>query len=258
MFYRLQKSSPFPYNLKLNITCQQVLYISLIQTVCWGARDLNLHWWVCNIFHLFTLTLSIHCRMYPSISVFHCLLSVAFLLHLSPWLCPSTAGCSPPSIPSIVFYLLLFCFTFHQGFVHPLQDVALHQCLPLPSVCCFPVSPWLYPSTAGCSPPSMPSIVFCLLLFCFIFHLDFVHPLQDVALHQCLPLSSVAFLFHLSPRLCPSTAGCSPPSIPSIVFCLLLSCFTFHLGFVHPLQDVALHQYLQLSSIYCFPVSPIT
>ena len=33
-------------------------------------------------------------------------------------------------------------FTFHflLGFVHPLQDVALHQCLPLSSVCCFPVS----------------------------------------------------------------------------------------------------------------------
>ena len=30
--------------------------------------------------------------------------------------------------------------TFHLGFVHPLQDVALHQCLPLSSVCCFPVS----------------------------------------------------------------------------------------------------------------------
>ena len=33
-------------------------------------------------------------------------------------------------------------FTFHLGFVHPLQDVALHQCLPLSSVCCFPVSPF--------------------------------------------------------------------------------------------------------------------
>ena len=30
-------------------------------------------------------------------------------------------------------------FTLHLGFVHPLQDVALHQCLPLLSVCCFPV-----------------------------------------------------------------------------------------------------------------------
>ena len=32
------------------------------------------------------------------------------------------------------------------------------------------------------------------------------------------------FTFHLSPRSCPSTAGCSPPSMPSIVLCLLLSC----------------------------------
>ena len=51
---------------------------------------------------------------------------------------------------------------------------------------------------------------------------------------------SVAVLFHLSPRLCLSTAGCSPRPMPFIVLCLLLSCFTFHLGFVHPLQDVAL------------------
>ena len=74
----------------------------------------------------------------PSISVFHCLLPVAFLFHLSPRLCPSSARCSPPSVSSIVFCLVLSCFTFHLGFVHPLQDVALHQCLPLSSVCCFP------------------------------------------------------------------------------------------------------------------------
>ena len=33
--------------------------------------------------------------------------------------------------------------------------------------------------------------------------------------------------FHLprlSPRLCPSTAGCSPPSMPARLLCLLLSC----------------------------------
>ena len=90
----------------------------------------------------FTLALSIHCRMEPSINVFHCRLSVAFLFHLSPRLCPSTAGCSSPSMSSIVVCLLLSCFTFHLGFVHPLQDVALHQCLPLSSVCCFPVSPF--------------------------------------------------------------------------------------------------------------------
>ena len=29
-------------------------------------------------------------------------------------------------------------FHLHLGFVHPLQDVALHHCLPSSSVCCFP------------------------------------------------------------------------------------------------------------------------
>ena len=32
-----------------------------------------------------------------------------------------------------------------------------------------------------------------------ICHLGFVHPLQDVALHQCLPSSSVAFLIQVVP-----------------------------------------------------------
>ena len=35
---------------------------------------------------------------------------------------------------------------------------------------------------------------------------------------------SPPYPFHLSPRHCPSTAGCSPPSMSSIIFCLLLSC----------------------------------
>ena len=93
------------------------------------------------------------------------MMSVTFTL---PRLCPSPAGCSPPLMSSIDLSLLLSCFTFHLGFVHPLQDVALHQCLPLTSVCCFPVSPFtrLCPSPAGCSSPSMSSIVLCLLLSC--------------------------------------------------------------------------------------------
>ena len=36
---------------------------------------------------------------------------------------------------------VLVCGVFihlHLGFVHPLQDVALHQCLPSSSVCCLP------------------------------------------------------------------------------------------------------------------------
>ena len=32
------------------------------------------------------------------------------------------------------------------------------------------------------------------------------------------------FTVRLSPRLCSSTAGCSPPSVPSIVLCSMLSC----------------------------------
>ena len=148
----------------------------------------------------------------------------------SSWsrLCPSTAGCSPPSMSSIVICLLLSRFTFHLGFVHPLQDVALHQCI---------------------------SIVFCLLLSRFTFHLGFVHPLQDVALHQCISIVFCLFLsrftFHLGfvhPLQDVALHQCI-----SIVFCLFLSRFTFHLGFVHPLQDVALHQCLPLSSVCCFP-----
>ena len=94
-----------------------------------------------TLYHLSPLTqaVPIHCSMYPSIYAFHCPLSVAFLFHISPRLCPFTAGCSPPSMSSIVFCLLLSCFTFQLGFVHPLQDAAFHQCLQLSSVCCFPV-----------------------------------------------------------------------------------------------------------------------
>ena len=33
---------------------------------------------------------------------------------------------------------LIYICCLRLGFVHPLQDVALHQCLPLSSVCCFP------------------------------------------------------------------------------------------------------------------------
>ena len=57
--------------------------------------------------------------------------------------------CRPAHIPShlpvyLLTYLPTFLLTrpptFHLGFVHPLQDVTLRQCLPLPSVYCFPVS----------------------------------------------------------------------------------------------------------------------
>ena len=63
-----------------------------------------------GIIHIspFTFTLSMHCRMKPTIKAFHCLLSIAFLVYFLPKL-SSTAGCSPPSMPSTVFCLLLSC-----------------------------------------------------------------------------------------------------------------------------------------------------
>ena len=62
---------------------------------------------------------------------------VSVVPHGCLWLCQSASPFypGPGKIPP-------FTFTFHLGFVHPLQDVALHQCLPLSSVCCFPVSPF--------------------------------------------------------------------------------------------------------------------
>ena len=50
----------------------------------------------------------------------------------------------------------------------------------------------------------------------FIFHLGFALPLQDVALHQCLPLSSIAFLFQVVPSF--------------------LAMFSYHLLLGHPLD----------------------
>ena len=46
------------------------------------------------------------------------------------------------SSPTSDFTLNFHTFHFYLGFGHPLQDVALHQCLPLSSLCCFPVSPF--------------------------------------------------------------------------------------------------------------------
>ena len=56
-------------------------------------------------------------------------------------------------------------------------------------------------------------------------------------------------VFHLSPGPCPSTAGCSPPSVPSIVFCLLLSCSR---GFPPSLLCCAAIFYLVLPLISSF------
>ena len=55
---------------------------------------------------------------------------------------------------------------------------------------------------------------------------SFCYLAMEAVLADRSPLTwSNDITFHLSPRLCPSTAGCSPPSVPSIVLCLLLSCY---------------------------------
>ena len=58
----------------------------------------------------------------------------------------------------------IWLFPIHLDFVHPLQDVALHQCPPLSSVCCFPnpggsllLCYVILPSFAWSSPRPLPS-----------------------------------------------------------------------------------------------------
>ena len=96
----------------------------------------------------------------------------------------------------------------------------------------------------------MSSIVLCLLLSCFTFHLG------SINVFHC-PLF-VAFLFHLSPRLCPSTVGCSPPSVSSIVLCLLFSCslvpFFLVMSFCHLLLGRPLDLFPLLG---CHSVQPL-
>ena len=57
----------------------------------------------------------------------------------------------------------------------------------------------------------------------FTFHLGFVHPLQDVALHQCHPLSSVAFLIQVVPSFFAMSSCHLLPGHPLDLF-PLLSC----------------------------------
>ena len=89
-------------------------------------------------------------------------MSNTFHLHLSPRLCPSTAGCSHPSMSSTALCLLLSC---SRWFPHSLLCRLAIFYLVVPLIL-FHLSPSLYPSIAGCSPPSMPPIVLCLLLSC--------------------------------------------------------------------------------------------
>ena len=64
----------------------------------------------------------------------------------SPWNCHYMFSvmiflllcCSFGSILYLQIRFIILHLHLHLGFVHPLQDVALHQCLPPSSVCCFP------------------------------------------------------------------------------------------------------------------------
>ena len=214
---------------------------------------------------------SIQCRMQPYISVLHSHLSSVVhpvqdaALHQCPLLssiqcCPSSAGCSPTSVSSTLIYPVLS--------IHPVQDAALHQCPPLSSIqCCLSIqcrmqpyisvlyshlSSVVYPSSAGCSPTSVSSTL--------IYPVLSIHPVQDAALHQCPPLSSIqccpsiqcrmqpyisVLHSHLSSVVHPSSAGCSPTSVSSTLIYPVLS--------IHPVQDAALHQCPPLSSIQCCP-----
>ena len=68
--------------------------------------------------------------------------------HLSPELCPSTAGCSPPSTPSVVFRLSFLCLRwFPPSLLCRLAIVYLVVPLSLPS-------PWL-PLCAAFSLPTV-------------------------------------------------------------------------------------------------------
>ena len=62
---------------------------------------------------------------------------------------------------------------------------------------------------------------------------------ESLMLQHTVTTKERCFVFHLSPRLCPSAAGCSPPSMPSSVVCPLLSCsrwFPYHLLLGGPLD----------------------
>ena len=68
-------------------------------------------------------------------------------------------------------YVISHLISSHLGFVHPLQDVALHQCLPSSSVCCFPnpggsllLCYVILPSSAWSSSPLSLAATLCIAL----------------------------------------------------------------------------------------------
>ena len=105
--------------------------------------------------------------------------SVIFTLFLLHWCCPVLSSLIAKQLfdlhkrwichafsnrVNIFNHWILLSLVFCLDFVHPLQDVALHQCLPLSSVCCFPgpggsllLCYVIVPSSAWSSSWSLPS-----------------------------------------------------------------------------------------------------
>ena len=84
---------------------------------------------------------------------------------------------------------------FNPGFVHPLQDVALHECLPLSSVCCLSVPGGsLLPcyvvlsssASARCRPLDLFPLLGCLSVQRLVLHSCYIMSGPFPLLFQCV------------------------------------------------------------------------
>ena len=95
-------------------------------------------------------------------------------------------------------------FTFQLGFVHPLQDVSLHQCLPLSSVCCFPVPGGsLLPFMSSCCllhgrPLDLFPLFDCHSVQRLVHLLSFILAICPAHLHFCFSVDSIMSLIFFS------------------------------------------------------------
>ena len=107
------------------------------------------------------------------------------------------------ALPLIAVFTLLSTFhTFYLGFIHPLQDVALHQCLPLSSVCCFPVPGGsllpcyaVLPTSAWSSDPF--PVLGCHSVQRLVHPLSFILAVCPAHLHFCFSVYSMSIIFVL-------------------------------------------------------------
>ena len=89
-------------------------------------------------------------------------------------------------------------------------------------------------------------------MYAFTFHLGFVHPLQDVGLHQGLPLSSITFMFQV---VFSGLHQCLPLSSITFMFQVVFS--GLHQGL--PLSSITVMFQVVFSGLHqCLPLSSIT